>query len=139
MSRSPTQARPALAAALLLLGSAGIAAVWALLALAWNTQAAWMAVVVAVDALLVLHLARVRRGVLRVALAAGFTALAIALANWWIAGAQIGRMFGLLPWEAIPRTGLHYAWTLSGMANGPMELTWYALALLLALLAARWP
>ncbi|MDO5505184.1 MAG: hypothetical protein Q4F49_02680 [Pseudoxanthomonas suwonensis] len=139
MSASPPRARPLFAAFLLLLGSTGIAALWTLLSLAWNTQAGWMAVVAAIDAMLIVRLGRIGRRPLRALLALAFTALAIALANWWIAGAQIGRLFGLLPWEAIPRTGLHYAWTLSGMANGPVELAWYVLGLLVALAAWRWP
>lgn len=131
--------RPLLAIALLLLGSAGAAAIWTLLALSWNTQAAWLSLLVALDVMLLLRMARVPRGLGRGLLAVAGTALGIALANWWIAGAQIGRMFGFLPWEAIPRTGLHYAWTLSNMANGPVELAWYALALVIAALAARFP
>lgn len=139
MKPARTRLRPLLPLVLLLLGSAGAAAFWTLLALSWDRQLGWMAVVAAVDVALLLRLARVARGALRGALALAATALAIALANWWIAGAQIGRMFGMLPWEAIPRTGLHYAWTLSGMANGPVELAWYAVALVVAALAARFP
>lgn len=70
-------------------------------------------------------------------LAAAGTALAIVLANWWIAGGQIGMMIGLAPWDSIPRLGWSYAWTLSSLANGGAELVWYAVALVVAAVAGR--
>src|SRR3546814_3721523 len=48
--------------ALLLLGCLGIAAAWVLLALAIDSQAGWMAVVAALDAVLMLRLGRMRPG-----------------------------------------------------------------------------
>lgn len=123
----------------LLIGSTGAAAIWTLLSLRFDSQLAFAAPVVAFDLILLLRLVRVRRGRLRAGLVLIGTLLAIALANWWIAASQIGRMFGFMPWEAIPRTGLHYAWTLAQMANGVAELAWYGLAVAIALLSARWP
>jgi hypothetical protein len=133
-----TQTRQrALALGLLLLASAGTAAAWALVALAMDRQCGWMAVVAAVDAAWLLRLARSPRGASRALLAVAGTALAIVLANWWIAGAQIGQMVGLLPWESILRLGWSYAWTLSSLANGGAELAWYVAALALAAFAGR--
>src|SRR3546814_6255870 len=48
--------------ALLLSGCLGIAAAWVLLALAIDSQAGWMAVVAALDAVLMLRLGRMRPG-----------------------------------------------------------------------------
>jgi hypothetical protein len=90
-----------------------------------------------VDAAWLLRLARSPRGASRALLAVAGTALAIVLANWWIAGAQIGQMVGLLPWESILRLGWSYAWTLSSLANGGAELAWYVAALALAAFAGR--
>lgn len=117
---------------LLLLGSGGAAAAWALLALAVDRQCGWMALVAAIDAAWLLRLGRFPGGALRALLALAATALAIVLANWWIAGAQIGTMVGLLPWDSIPRLGWSHAWTLVSLANHAAELAWYGLALVVA-------
>lgn len=117
---------------LLLLGCAGAAAAWALLAVALDRQCAWMAAVAAIDAVLLLRFSRAPAGTTRAALAVAGTLLAIVLANWWIAGAQIGEMVGLLPWQSIPRLGWSYAWTLVSLANHAADLAWYVLALVIA-------
>ena len=138
MTRAPeSRTHLAVPLAVLLLACLGAAAAWTLLAVALDRQSAWMAVVAALDAALVLRFTRVSRGLARVALAVAGTALAIVVANWWIAGTQIGGALGLMPWDAIPRLGLAHAWTLAGLANGTAELAWYAAALLAAVLAAR--
>lgn len=137
MSAAPRPRQRAFALGLPLLAGAGTAAAWALLALATNEHCAWMAVVAAADAVWLLRLARAPRGAMRALLAVAGTALAIVLANWWIAGAQIGRMLGLEPWDSIARMGWCYAWTLSSLANGAVELSWYAVALVTAAAAGR--
>ena len=43
---------------------------------------------------------------------------------------------GLLPWDSALRLGPVYAWELLRLANGPAELAWYALALVLAAVGA---
>lgn len=125
------------AIALLLLASAGIAAAWALLALVSGRQCSWMALVAALDAVVILRMTRVRPGALRACTAMAATALAIVLANWWIAAGQIGRGLGLLPWDSSLRLGADYAWTLATLANRPAELAWLAAGLLLAAIAGR--
>ena len=129
--------RPVLAAGLLLLGSAGVAAAWALLAVALDRQCSWMAVVAALDAVLLLRMARVAPGLARAMLAVAATALAIALANWWIAGAQVGQMVGLLAWQSIPKLGWFHGWTLLSLANHGADLAWYGLGLVTAAWAGR--
>ena len=125
------------AIALLLLASAGIAAGWALLALVSGRQCSWMAVIAALDAVVVLRLMRVRPGLSRAAAALAASALAIALANWWIAAGQIGRNFGMMPWDSSLRLGPDYAWTLATLVNHPADLAWIAVALVFAALAGR--
>lgn len=122
---------------LLLLGSLGFAAAWVLLAYARNQQSSWMAVLAALDAVLLLRLARMPSGWMRAALALVATAGSIALANWGIAATQIGKMMGLLPWQSLTKIGPDYAWTLATLANKPADLAWLAAALVLALLAGR--
>ena len=122
---------------LLLLASAGIAAAWALLALVTSRQSSGVALVAAIDAVVVLRLMRVRPGLARAFAATAATLLAVALANWWIAAGQIGRSLGLLPWDSSLRLGPDYAWTLATLANRPAYLAWIAAALLLAAIAGR--
>src|SRR3546814_10739127 len=60
-----------------------------------------MAVVAALDAVLMLRLGRMRPGWPRAASAVLGTALVIALANWAIVSGQMGKPMGLLPWESM--------------------------------------
>ena len=125
------------AIALLLLASAGIAAAWTLAALVTGRQCSWMALVAALDAVIVLRITGTRPGALRAGAALAATAFAIALANWWIAAGQIGRSLGLMPWDSSLRLGPDYAWTLATLANRPADVAWIAAALLLAAIAGR--
>lgn len=123
---------PGLAIVMLLIGSAGFAALWVLLALYADRQLGWMALPGAVDAAVLLRLGGMRRGWARAACAVVATAMIIVLANWGIAGGQIGTAMGLLPWESLQKLGLGYAWTLTRLANSGIELSWAAAALVLA-------
>src|SRR3546814_992417 len=61
----------------------------------------------AIDAVLLLRLARMPAGGLRMLAAVAATSLSIVLANWGIAAAQIGKLMGLLPWESAFRSEEH--------------------------------
>jgi hypothetical protein len=128
---------PLTALVLLLVGCLGFAATWVLVAASLEQQAAWMAALAALDAVLMLRLGRMARGGRRAALAAAATLATILVANWGIAALEIGRSMGLLPWDSALRLGPTYAWELARLANGPAELGWYLLALLAAAFAAR--
>ena len=115
---------------LLALGVAGFAAIWVLAALALQRgQCAWLAPLAALDMVVLLRIARWPGGGGRAALAVAGTALAIALANYGIAAAEMGRNMGLLPWASALKLGPNYAAMLLQLANGPVEWAWYALAL----------
>jgi hypothetical protein len=122
---------------LLAIGSFGFAAAWVLVAFARDRQCSWMALLAAIDAALLLRLARMPGGWTRVALAVAATATTIVLANWGIAAAQIGRSMGLLPWDSLMKLGPTYAWTLANLANPPADLLWLAAALVLAAVASK--
>ena len=126
-----------IAPALLLIGSTGFAAAWVLVAFARDQQCSWMAVLAAVDAVVLLRIARLPSGVARMAFAVGATAFTIALANWGIAAAQIGRSVGLLPWESMMKLGAFHAWVLVNLANPPIDLLWLGASLVVAAVAAR--
>ncbi len=131
MTTNPSRT-PLTALLLLLCGSLGFAAAWVLAMRALDTHAAWLAPLAALDAVLMLRLGRARPGVANAALALAATAASILLANWGIAATEIGRSLGLLPWESALRLGPAYAWELIRLANGPAQLGWYALALVVA-------
>ena len=126
-----------LAPALLLLASLGCAAAWILVALATGRQSSWMAVVAAVDAAVVLRLARMPGGNARVAAGVLATLATIALANWGIAAGEVGHSLGMLPWDAAVRLGPHYAWTLALLANHAVDRLWLAAAVAIAAIGSR--
>ena len=121
-----------MAPALALAGSIGIAAAWILVAQATGRQSSWMAVVAALDAILLLRMGDFRPGPARAAWAVAFTGLAIALANWGIAADQVGRMLGLTPWGSMVRMGPEYGWLLLRLANDAVDLAWMAAGLVVA-------
>ena len=126
-----------LAPALLLLATLGCAAAWILVALAAGRQSSWMAMVAAVDAAIVLRIARMPGGTARIAAGVAATLAAIALANWGIAAGEVGRSLGMLPWDAAVRLGPHYAWTLALLANGAADRLWLAAAVAIAAIGSR--
>lgn len=119
---------------LLALGAAGFAAAWMLLALALDRQCAWLAPLAALDMLL-LRMAHWPAGRARAAWAAATTALVIVAANFLIIAGQVGKNFGLRPWESARLIGPHYAWLLAELALDRIDLALFALGLLIALWA----
>ena len=125
------------ALSLLALASLGCAAAWVLVALAAGRQSSWMAVVAAVDAAIVLRIARMPGGTGRVLAGVVATLATVALANWGIAAGEVGRSVGMLPWDAAMRLGPHYAWTLADLANGTVDRLWIAAAVAIAAIGSR--
>ena len=117
---------------LLILGAAGFSAAWLLLALALGSQCAWLAPLAALDMVLLQRLSRWPGGLRRACWALLMTALIVVLANFLIIAGQIGRSFGLRPWESALQIGPGYAWLLAGLANSRFDLLLYAASLLLA-------
>ena len=86
---------------------------------------------------LLLRLGRMPGGWLRSFLGVVGTALAIAMANWGIVAAQVGREMGLLPWESMFRLGPHFTWMLTTLVNDRVDLAWWGAALVVAAIASR--
>jgi len=128
---------PLLALLLLGIGTAGISAAWAAIAMLGGTQAAWMAPLAALDAAWLLRLGGAPRGWTRAALTLLGTVLAIAMANWSIVAAHMGGVMGLPFLESAQRLGPGLAWTLLKLAHSPTDLLWLAAALVVAVLAGR--
>lgn len=135
---TPDQHKTPLPALLLLLiGCLGFAATWVLAARLLEAQSAWLAPLAALDAALMLRLGRMPPGWKRMAWGLSATAAIMLLANWGITATEVGIGMGLLPWESALRLGPVYAWELIRLANGTIELAWYALALVAAAIASR--
>jgi hypothetical protein len=124
---------------LLVLGATGFAAAWLLLALALDHSCSWLAPLAALDLVLLLRLSRWPAGSSRLGWAVAGTACVIVIANGLIAAGQIGRSFGMRPWESALRIGMDYTWLLVQLATQHVDLTLYAASLVLAAwLGATW-
>jgi hypothetical protein len=134
---APARGVPWMAWLLLALGVAAFVVAWVALGFSSGRQNSWMAVLAALDVALMLRLGGWRPGPGRVLAAMGGTVAVIAMANWGQIAAQLGRMLGYPPWESAVRLGPHHAWTLAQLANGPWDLLWWAVALVVAALVAR--
>ena len=125
----PATRRPSrwLVPLMLLLGGAGVVLVWVTLALYLQRQSGWMALLAALDVIVVLRLAGMPAGAPRAALALVATAVICGMSLWGIVATQLGFALGLTPWDSALKLGLHHGWTLLMLAMTPLD--WIALAL----------
>jgi len=105
-------------------GILGADAVWVALAVATRAPCSWMALLAAVDVVLLLRLCGVRPGSARVVVAVLATALAVALAQWLIVATQLGIVLGLQPLDSAMRLGPVLARELLKLSLGPGDLAW---------------
>ncbi|RMH89471.1 hypothetical protein EBB59_10265 [Lysobacter pythonis] len=118
--------------ALLAMGAAGSAAIWVLASFALNIWSSLFAFIATLDIVWLARMARLRPGPWRAAQAMLATALAIALAQWWLLASDVGAQLGLLPWESIPKMGGGFVWTLAKLRLEPFDLAIQAAAVTLA-------
>ena len=110
-----------------------IVALWGAVALWFDAPAAWMAVVVAADASVLLSLLRVPSGNGRAAWALAFLALAVVASLWLMAAGVVGPAFGLLPWESALRLGPVLFEVIAEPWASPANVAWLAAAMALTL------
>ena len=120
---------------LLALGVAGFAAAWALVALSYDRQLAWLAPLAAADMVLMLGIGRWPAGLGRACVALLATIATLVAANFGIVAGQVGRNMGLMPWDSALKLGPSYALELVRLATSPSDLGFYALGLLIAVWA----
>ncbi|MEJ2789980.1 MULTISPECIES: hypothetical protein [unclassified Pseudoxanthomonas] len=118
----------------LVVASACVLVIWVALALYLQRQTGWMALLVALDVVLVLRLGGMAAGTRRAVLAAVVTVIISALALWALPATQLGFAFGLTPWESALRLGAHHGWTLISLTTTPLDVV----ALVAAPLLAAW-
>lgn len=137
----PSPSRPAplrwLPMLLLIVGLLVAGAFWIALSLRSGALCSWMALVVALDAAVLLRIAGVRPGARRAGIALLAAAATIALALWSIVALQIGLPLGLGVWDALTKLGFDYARTLLELAADTRDLVWIGAGLLLAALAGK--
>ncbi|MET0288686.1 MAG: hypothetical protein ABW178_03575 [Pseudoxanthomonas sp.] len=119
---------------LTLLACGLLSLLWSVMALQTDRQCSWMALVVAVDAVICVRLVGLAPGTGRALIALLATAAGIALANWNIVALHMASIFGLGPLDAASKLGVHHAMTLLGLATGPLDYV----VLLVALVGAFW-
>lgn len=134
MSPAPRRIPRWLLPVMLVVASACVLVVWVSLALYLERQTGWMALLVALDVVLVLRLGGMAAGTRRAMLAAGITVAISALALWTVSATQLGFAFGLAPWESALRLGAHHGWTLISLSTTPLDV----LAMVAAPLLAAW-
>lgn len=115
----------------------GIAALWTTINLMTQSLNAWAALVAALDAALLLRLAGIRGGALRIAFAEATTVATTLLAAFLTATTRVGMLFGVEPFEAAQRTGWRMAWTVISARVDAVDCALLAAALVVAWLASR--
>lgn len=135
MSPAPRRIPRWLLPVMLVVASACVLVIWVSLALYLERQTGWMALLVALDVVLVLRLGGMVAGTRRAILAAVVTVAISALALWTVSATQLGFAFGLAPWESALRLGAHHGWTLISLSTTPLDVLAMAAA---PLLAAWW-
>jgi hypothetical protein len=134
MSPAPRRIPAWLLPVMLVVASACVLVIWVSLAIYLQRQTGWMALLVALDVVLVLRLGGMAAGTRRAALAAGVTVAISAMALWTIPATHLGFAFGLAPWESLLRLGAHHGWTLISVSTTPLDVV----ALVVAPLLAAW-
>jgi len=134
MSPAPRRNARWLVPLMLVLASACVLVIWVALAVYLQRQAGWMALLAALDVVLVVRLGGMAAGPRRAVLAALVTVAICAPALGTIAATQMGFPFGLSPWDSVLRLGAHHAWTLISLTTTPLDVV----ALLVAPLLAAW-
>ena len=146
MSTAPPDSPPSLLARwltwsyrlLMLLGAcAGFAAIWVALAWSNDSQCSWMALLGALDVAWILRLTNWPVGPRRAVVGVIATAAIAMIANWWIIAVHLGAVLGFDPLESALRLGVHHAWLLAQLANGPLDLALIIAALVLAAVISR--
>ena len=110
----------------LLVGIAGISAVWVAAAVLSGANCSWLGLVAGADMALLLRLTNAPAGPARTLAAIVSTLVSLALAQWLVVATQIGVVLGIPPIASALNLGPHLAWQLTGLALGRVD--WVLLA-----------
>ncbi len=134
--------RPSLAVRLIAVVSgiaavAGVAAIWSGLTVMLRSPCAWMAVIAALDAALLLRLASFPKCHERGWFAVAITAATVLAAGFLYATAHIGLMLGMRPSESVWKMSVGLAQLFVNANTGWVEYAWVAAALAIAWRSSR--
>jgi hypothetical protein len=129
----PGPARLVAAGATLAIALPLMVALWTAVALWFGAPSAWMTVIVAADASLLLQLLRIPPSPARCAMALAFLLVGSAVSLWVVVAGIVGPAFGLLPWESALRLGPVLFGAIATPWLGVANLAWLAAAVALTL------
>ena len=121
-----------LAAAALTAGTAGIAALWLSASMLSGRPCAWMGLIAAVEAGLLLRLTGVAGGPVRAVVALTATGATIGLSYWLVVATQLGLSLGLEPLDSARRLGPVLAEAMTRRFLDPADAAMLLLALAVA-------
>ena len=110
----------------LLVGIAGMSAIWVAAAVLSGSTCSWLGLVAAADMALLLRLTNAPAGPGRTIAAVAATLATLVLAQWLVVATQIGVVLGMPPIASALHLGAHLAWQLAGLALGRVD--WVLLA-----------
>ncbi len=116
---------------------AGVAAIWAGVGTILRGPVAWMALLVALDAALLLRLAGMPAGRERAAFGVAIVAATIIAGGYLYAAAQVGLVLGLRPSESVLRMSPGLAWLYLRANVGALDALWLAAGVALGWRACR--
>jgi hypothetical protein len=117
---------------MLLLGVFVFAGAWLAVATACDSRVGWMALLAALNSIVLLRLGRVHSGTPRALLAVLVTGASIALGEWLLAALPISWQMDQSPMQAAQRMGLDFSWMLVRLGNTPLDWSLVVVALALA-------
>lgn len=114
------------------LAIAGLAALWSGLGLSLRSACAWMALIAALDAAVLMRLAGLPAGRARCLIVLSTTLLALPVSIYCVGATQVGALFGVRPHEALWMTGPDLALTWWRLNTAHYDLAFPLLSLPLA-------
>ena len=138
MPKPSSASVPLLAIIMLILGALGVATAWLMVSGFRQGQAsAWMAVVAALDVVVMLRLGGAKAGWIRALLAVAGTLFASLLAYWAIIALHIGAVTGQTLIPSMQRLGSSLGWTYFQLLNQPEQIAWLVAGLVVAFILGR--
>ena len=121
----------------MLVGIAGMSAVWVAASVLSATTCSWLGLVSAIDMALLLRLTQAPEGPGRVLAAVGATLATIVASQWLVVATQLGIALGMPPIASALHLGPHLAWQLGSLALDRVDWVLLGAAPLLAAILAQ--
>ncbi len=120
----------------LLVGIAGMSAVWVAASVLSGTSCSWLGLLAAIDMVLLLRLTHAPEGTGRVLAAVGATLATIFASQWLVVATQLGVALGMPPMASAVHLGPHLAWQLGSLTLGRVDWVLLGAAPVLAAILA---